>query len=53
MIRQTYHIHTLPNGLRLVCERRPRAAVEYFGVAVMAGSRDERPDEFGDRKSVV
>ncbi len=47
MIRQTYHIHTLPNGLRLVCERRPRAAVEYFGVAVMAGSRDERPDEFG------
>lgn len=47
MDHNPYHYHTLPNGLRIVCERRPGAAADYFGIAVMTGSRDERPDEFG------
>ena len=33
----------LPGGLRLVCSKVPRAGVEYFGVIVDAGSRDD-PD---------
>ena len=32
--------YTLNNGLRVVCEQVP-SKVEYFGVAVNAGSRDE------------
>lgn len=39
--------HTLPNGLRIVCEHRPRASAEYFGIVVMAGSRDEAPHQYG------
>ncbi len=33
----------LPGGLRLVCSKTPGAGVEYFGVMVDAGSRDD-PD---------
>lgn len=33
-------IHTFPSGLRLV-HRRDTSAVEYFGAAVDAGSRDD------------
>lgn len=38
---------TLPNGMRAVCLHTPGAPAEYFGVAIDAGSRDERPDEQG------
>ena len=38
--------HTLSNGLRVVCEHVP-SDVEYFGVAVNAGSRDEAPHLHG------
>lgn len=39
-------IHTLPNGLRVVC--RPRVGmVSYIGVVVNAGSRDEDSDHEG------
>lgn len=37
---------TLPNGLRIVCQQ-VRGAVDYFGVTVNAGSRDEAPDRHG------
>lgn len=37
---------TLPNGLRVVCEKTP-AKVDYLGVTVNAGSRDELPGQFG------
>ena len=37
----------LENGLRVVHMHEPGTAVGYFGVAVRAGSRDERPDEHG------
>lgn len=38
--------YTLNNGLRVVCEQVP-SKVEYFGVAVNAGSRDEAPHLHG------
>ncbi len=38
---------TLANGLRVVCEHRPGASAEYFGIVVMAGSRDESPLQYG------
>lgn len=40
MVKSELHYFTLSNGLRVVCDRTP-AKVDYFGVAVMAGSRDE------------
>lgn len=46
MTDQTIRIFDLPSGMKLMC-RRSQIAVEYFGVAVNAGSRDERPGEFG------
>lgn len=39
--------HTLDNGLRIVCMTTPDSDVEYAGVAVNAGSRDERAGEYG------
>ncbi len=42
----TYHIYTLPNGLRAVCHRTP-GAVSYIGVAIGSGSRDEEPSRYG------
>ena len=38
--------HTLPNGLRIVY-RHCDSSVEYCGVAVNVGSRDEQCDEYG------
>lgn len=38
---------TLPSGLRCVCCMFPDARVEYFGVAVDAGSRDDPADGHG------
>lgn len=40
------HIITLSNGLRAVIRRTP-GVVSYIGVAIGAGSRDERPDRYG------
>ncbi len=40
------HCFFLPGGMRLVCCQAVSPA-EYFGVAVNAGSRDERPAEHG------
>lgn len=39
-------IFDLPCGMRLVCRKAP-LALEYFGVAVNSGSRDERDGQFG------
>lgn len=41
-----YNILTLPNGLRIVHSRMV-GNVSYAGVAIDAGSRDERPDRQG------
>lgn len=38
---------TLSTGLRVVIDRRPGAIVDHCGVAVNAGSRDEREPHFG------
>lgn len=38
--------HTLSNGLRIV-HRQAKSSVEYCGVAVNVGSRDELPQHFG------
>lgn len=39
-------IYELPCGMKLLC-RRARLVLEYFGVAVNSGSRDEQTDQFG------
>lgn len=42
----TYHTHTLPNGLRVV--HAPHSGrVSYCGFIVNAGTRDEKSDEYG------
>ncbi|MDH6343226.1 putative Zn-dependent peptidase [Parabacteroides sp. PFB2-12] len=41
-----YHIHQLPNGLRVV-HLPMESPVFYCGFAINAGTRDERPGEFG------
>ena len=46
MKEKAVEIFSLPGGIRLVCRRAP-LVLEYFGVAVNAGSRDEAPDRFG------
>lgn len=46
MISQNLKYATLDNGLRIVC-RRNEAAVEYCGLAVKAGSRNETPEIYG------
>ena len=38
---------TPPSGLRVACTRIPGARVEYCGVAVRAGSRDDGPEHPG------
>lgn len=38
---------TTDNGLRVVCHRVAGAAVDYFGVVVDAGSRDDPDDDLG------
>ncbi len=42
----TVEIFSLDNGLRVVC-RKSAADVDYCGVVVNAGSRDESPSTFG------
>ena len=43
---EVYHTHTLPNGLRVVF--MPISSdVAYCGLSIDAGSRDERPGQFG------
>ncbi len=39
--------HTLPNGLRVVCEVMPRVRSAAAAFFVKTGSRDERPHEHG------
>ncbi|MCM1028614.1 MAG: insulinase family protein [Pseudoflavonifractor sp.] len=39
--------HSLPSGLRVIHISDPHAVAEYFGVAIDAGARDERPEEYG------
>lgn len=41
-----YTYHTLSNGLRIV-HRQSKSSVEYCGVAVNVGSRDEKPEHYG------
>lgn len=46
-INSRTEIFTLPSGMRLLCSRTP-SVVEYFGVTVNSGSRDEiGPRQFG------
>lgn len=46
MTQSETEIFDLPCGMRLVCRRAP-LVLEYFGVAVNSGSRDELPGEHG------
>lgn len=45
--KMKYDILELPNGLRLVCACYPQSSVEYFGIAVKAGSADENDNQHG------
>lgn len=44
--RQNTQYFTLPNGLKIVC-LRSRSKVDYFGIIVNSGSRDEAPGFHG------
>lgn len=44
--KEQFHIFELPNGLRLVSSQAA-SDVDYFGVTVNAGARDEASDRFG------
>ncbi len=46
-MRSTFAEHTLPNGLRVVCERMPRVSSAAVGFLVRTGARHERPHEHG------
>jgi len=41
-----FYTYTLPNGIRGI-HRRVRGAVAHCALVIGAGSRDERPDEYG------
>ncbi len=43
---QPTEIFTLPDGLRIVCLRK-QSKVDYFGVTINSGSRDEQPGFYG------
>lgn len=45
--KELFSYHTAPNGLRVVHRLAPGALVDYCGVSVNAGSRDESPDREG------
>lgn len=45
--RNADSIHILSSGLRLACRHEPGASVDYCGVAVLAGSRDDGKDRPG------
>lgn len=45
MATTDYEIFTLPNSLRCVVRRSP--GISYCGLAIGAGTRDERPGQFG------
>ncbi|PTW50800.1 MULTISPECIES: M16 family metallopeptidase [Rhodovulum] len=40
-------LHRLPNGFRIVTERMPGLQSAAIGIWIMAGGRDERPEENG------
>lgn len=42
-----YRILTLSNGMRVAMRHAPDSLVNYIGVVVNAGSRDEQPDRYG------
>lgn len=44
---QDYTLRVLENGLKIVHLLSPRSCSGIFGIAVRAGSRDERPGEYG------
>lgn len=46
-MQSTFVEHTLPNGLRVVCEVMPRVSSAAAGFFVKTGSRYERPPEHG------
>ncbi len=46
-MQSTFIEHTLPNGLRVVCEVMPRVRSAAAGFFVRTGSRHERPHEHG------
>ena len=46
MSKPEYHIHTLPNGIRLI-HRPVNSPVSHLGLFINTGSRDELADEHG------
>jgi len=45
-LRMEYHLHTLPNGLRLIY-KPDNMPVTYCGMVINAGSRDEQENQQG------
>lgn len=46
-MQSNFHEHTLPNGLRVVCEVLPRVTSAAAGILVRTGSRHEVPELHG------
>ncbi|WP_253400757.1 pitrilysin family protein [Pontibacter sp. HSC-36F09] len=42
-----YHIHTLPNGIRIVHKQVLHTKIAHSGFILDLGSRDEQPDQLG------
>lgn len=42
-----YHIHTLPNGIRIVHKQVQHTKIAHSGFILDLGSRDEQPDQLG------
>ena len=42
-----YHLHTLPNGIRIVHKQVTHTKIAHSGFIMDIGSRDELPDELG------
>jgi predicted Zn-dependent peptidase len=42
-----YHIHTLPNGIRIVHKQVLHTKIAHSGFILDIGSRDERPEQLG------
>jgi predicted Zn-dependent peptidase len=44
---EEYHLHTLPNGIRLVHKQVPHTQIAHWGVMLDIGSRDEQGHQQG------
>ena len=42
-----YHLHTMPNGIRIIHKQVTHTKIAHSGFILDIGSRDENPDQLG------